>query len=70
MKIKDLIIEDGGAGFTATGSIATSIAGGAPGSIFAGVPLKRNMPRKRKAQEESKELQSRREKSNVIEYKE
>lgn len=70
MKIKDVITEDGSISSTVSGVIAPSITAGATGSIFAGVPLKRNMPRKRKRQEESKELLTRKDKSNVIEEKE
>lgn len=69
MKIKDLITEEGGLGSIASSAMATSITAGEPGSIFAGVPLKRNMPRKR-AKKEATELLAKKDKSNVIEEKE
>lgn len=69
MKIKDLITEEGGVGSIASGAMATSITAGEPGSIFAGVPLKRNMPRKR-AKKEATELLSKKSTSKVIEDKE
>lgn len=64
MKIKDIIIEDGG--ITAAGNIASSV----PGNIFS-VPIKRNQTMVRKRQKkESNELFSKKELSKVIEEKE
>jgi hypothetical protein len=60
MKIKELISEDAGASTSSAGSIA-----GVSGSLF-GVPLKRNMPRKRPKKEQA-ELGQRKEKHNVLE---
>jgi hypothetical protein len=62
MKIKELISEDAGVGVSSAGSIA-----GVSGSLF-GVPLKRNMPRKRPKKEQV-ELRQHKEKHNVLEDK-
>jgi hypothetical protein len=58
MKIKELIIEDGG---TSAGSFANAPAG----NLFA-VPMKRNMPRKR-PKKEAEEFKTKKDKSNVLE---
>jgi len=58
MKIKELIIEDGG---TSAGSFANAPAG----NLFA-VPMKRNMPRKR-PKKEAEEFRTNKDKSNVLE---
>lgn len=60
MKIKELISEDAGVGVSSAGSIA-----GASGSLF-GVPLKRNLPRKRPKKEQA-EFKNHKEKNNVLE---
>ena len=58
MKIKELIIEDGG---ISAGSFANAPAG----NLFA-VPMKRNMPRKR-PKKEAEEFKTKKNKSNVLE---
>ena len=60
MKIKELISEDAGVSTSSAGSIAS-----VSGSLF-GVPLKRNMPRKRPKKEQA-EFGQRKEKHNVLE---
>ena len=60
MKIKELISEDPAVSTSSAGSIA-----GVSGSLF-GVPLKRNMPRKRPKKEQA-EFGQRKEKHNVLE---
>ncbi len=60
MKIKELISEDSGVSTSSAGSIA-----GVSGSLF-GVPLKRNMPRKRPKKEQT-EFKQHKEKNNVLE---
>ena len=58
MKIKELIIEDGGIS-------ASSFANAPAGNLFA-VPMKRNMPRKRQKKEAEK-FKTKKDKSNVLE---
>lgn len=58
MKIKELIIEDGG---ISAGSFANAPAG----NLFA-VPLKRNMPRKR-PKKEAEEFKTNKDKTKVVE---
>jgi len=58
MKIKELIIEDGGIS-------ASSFANAPAGNLFA-VPMKRNMPRKR-PKKEAEEFKTKKDKSNVLE---
>lgn len=60
MKIKELISEDAGVSTSSAGSIA-----GVSGSLF-GVPLKRNMPRKRPKKEQA-EFSQYKSKHNVLE---
>jgi hypothetical protein len=62
MKIKDIINEDGSAGASVSGAVAS-----VTGNIFA-VPIKRNMPRKR-SKKESTEIYNKKDKHNVVEEK-
>lgn len=63
MKIKELISEDGSAGASVSGAVASAPAG----NLFA-VPMKRNMAMTRKrAKKESDELKTKKDKSNVLE---
>ena len=60
MKIKELIIEDGG---TSAGSFANAPAG----NLFA-VPMKRNMAMtRRRPKKEAEEFKTKKNKSNVLE---